>query len=213
MAIKPAIKFIMFIVVLTQLFQQNAYCAESHIFNEIRIAINSSLPKDWNVFSVEADVNPRIASTSPFRWSFSDDKCWLIKVFGPNMSGTKYYDKNGIFLGQRKISNESIFIWVGDDKFDPKLTLWNRIKNRFSIVPDKIPMKIFEYRGFTVYAKEGGITLPENEYLEKTSIPGTYKGEYLDFEKGRSWPTWAEDLKKKLEEHLLSKDKIDLPTK
>ncbi len=200
MVINQTTKFIMIIIiVVTQFFQVNAYCAESHIFNEIRNSINLSLPDSWKELSVKNDIHPR--------WSFSEDKCNLIKIFGPNMSGRKYYDKNGKFLGERRIYNESIFIWVGDKKFDPELTLFNRIKNRLSIVPEEIPEKIFEYQGYKVYAEEDIVVLPENEYLRESSIPGTYKGEYWDFEKGRSWPAWAGDLLKKLEEHFSSKDK------
>jgi hypothetical protein len=184
----------MIVFFVTQLFPSNAYCVENHIFNEILIAINSSLPDRWKELPVEYDIHPR--------WSFSEDKCCLIKMFGPNMSGRKYYDKNGMFLGERRIYNELISIWVGDESFDPELTLLNRIKNRLSIVPEEIPAKIFEYQGYKVYAGEGGITLPENEHLANSSFPGTYKSEHWAYDNGISWPTWADDLKKALEEHF-----------
>jgi len=190
-------KIIFIILFAAQLIPLNTYCAESEIFNKINLAINSSLPEKWNVLSVEYNIVPQ--------WSFSEDKCWLIKVFGPNMSGRKYYDENGRFIGEKKIYNESIFIWVGDEDFNPELSLLNRIKNCFSIVPQEIPIKIFEYSGFTIYAKEGLITLPDNEQFEKNLIQGTHSSKYWEFENRRSWSTWADDLENNLEEYFSAK--------
>jgi hypothetical protein len=183
-------KRIAIILFLAQLFAAEILFADDNTFDNITHAVECCLPTDWKVLSVERDTVPR--------WSFSEDKCWLIKVFGPKMSGRRYYNKNGQFIGERRIYNEAIFIWIGDQHFDPRLSFLNRIKNRLSIVPQEMPKKIFQYAGFKVYAKEDLVVLPNNEPLWRHGMPGEHFSGYWDFEAGRSWPTWADDLEREL---------------
>jgi hypothetical protein len=77
--------------------------AEDQALENIVKVIRSALPKDWKVLSVESGNIPD--------WSFSDDKCWIVKVYGTNMSGYKYFDENGDYVGERKIFNEAMSIF------------------------------------------------------------------------------------------------------
>ena len=112
--------------------------------NEIISTLKKSLPSNWQVHEVISDSKPR--------WSFSDDRCVLVKLYGTNMRGYKYYGKQGEYIGQKLIFNEAIMIWVGTDKFDPELSIVNRFMNIFKIVPKKFQMlflKLMDIR-FTV---------------------------------------------------------------
>lgn len=159
--------------------------------NEIISTLKKSLPSNWQVHEVISDSKPR--------WSFSDDRCVLVKLYGTNMRGYKYYGKQGEYIGQKLIFNEAIMIWVGTDKFDPELSIVNRFMNIFKIVPKKLPDVIFEADGYTVYGLEGTIVLPENDAAYKTSPKGTHRGVPLDFINGRSWISWKNDIQRSLE--------------
>lgn len=159
--------------------------------NEIISTLKKSLPSNWQVHEVISDSKPR--------WSFSDDRCVLVKLYGTSMRGYKYYGKQGEYIGQKLIFNEAIMIWVGADKFDPELSIVNRFLNIFKIVPKKIPTVIFEADGYTVYGLEGTIVLPENDAAYKTSPKGTHRGVPLDFINGRSWISWKNDIQRSLE--------------
>jgi hypothetical protein len=44
--------------------------------------------------------------------------------------------------------------------------------------------------------------LPENDQFRKNPMLGEHYSEYLEFEEGRSWTTWAGDLEKGLKQSL-----------
>lgn len=190
--IQIRLKISIFILFLLILFAGPPVSAEdSKFFDKISTAVQKSLPKGWAIFSIESNVLPR--------WSFSKDKCWLIKVYGPEMAGRKYFKKFGEeLLGEKKIFNESIYIWVGNENFNPKLSFLNRIINRLNISPERLPKEICKVKGYSVYAMEDHVTLPIHEEIARDGIKGWKYSEYLDFDIGRSWPTWQNDLKNAL---------------
>ena len=180
-------------IAIAMILLANASIASAIEQDEILSTLKKSLPSNWQVHEVISDSKPR--------WSFSDDRCVLVKLYGTNMRGYKYYGKQGEYIGQKLIFNEAIMIWVGTDKFDPELSIVNRFMNIFKIVPKKLPDVIFEADGYTVYGLEGTIVLPENDAAYKTSPKGTHRGVPLDFINGRSWMSWKEDIQRSLEKN------------
>lgn len=165
--------------------------AEDQIFDNIIQAITSALPKEWKVLSVEPNNTPD--------WSFSDDKCWIVKVYGPMMSGYKYFNEDGDYIGERKIFNEAILLWIAGHNFNPKLSWINRIKNRFNIAPKKLPKEISNINGYTIYGRSEFIVLPENIKLFKTSPEGTNSAMPIELP-NISWPEWYEELKENFQQ-------------
>jgi len=165
----------------------------SLIQDEIRI-ITSVMPAEWEVYKIDYNNKPY--------WSFSDDKCVRLQVYGPRMGGYDYYNIQGDekrHITRWYYTNESRSIWITPVDFSPNWTISNRIKNRFSKTPVPYPERIYSINGFTIYG-EGGfdVVLKQNEDKAKTSPPGTTRAEPVDVGKGGSWPTWIDDIKEGL---------------
>lgn len=153
--------------------------------------IISSMPDSWTVYAIKEQDSPY--------WSFSDDKCTRLQVYGPEMGGYDYYKiSNGakMYVSTDYFSNESRIFWVASNKFDPKWTLANAIKNRLNITPVKFPRKIWSTDDYIVYGEEEcAVVLRENEYKSKNTPEGANSGEPIVKAKGGSWPSWADDIK------------------
>lgn len=182
------------ITILLLHFSAILAAGEDTRIEEIIKILNESLPQKWQMQAIVPNHIPD--------WSFTKDKCILIKIFGPNMAGYKYFRKNGSYIGERRIFNEAIMVWIGDRNFDPKLSFINRIKNRFNIVPRKFPTKIYKTNEYTIYGREGLITLPENEAANKTSPAGTHLATPIEIENGRSWTMWEKDIQNNLKKNF-----------
>ena len=94
---------------------------------------------------------------------------FFIKFTALFYARNQYFNEDGDYIGERKIFNEAILLWIAGHSFNPKLSWINRIKNRFNIAPKKLPKEISNINGYTIYGRSEFIVLPENVKLFKTS--------------------------------------------
>jgi hypothetical protein len=183
-------KIILFLLLIVILSIEIVTASYHQTSDEIIEIISNSLPKDWKIFSINESVKPA--------WSFSDDRCKLLIVYGPKMSGYTYYDNKNHKIKSIRYKNEAKSIWIVPKNFDPKWTLKNRVKNRFRKTPVKYPNKIIKLNEVTVWGCESKIIKPEYLEISKKSPKGTKLAVGLETEDGGSWNTWIEDLRKNL---------------
>lgn len=185
-------KSIFILMLLSLHYFAGSAIAKDPELKEITKSLTEALPASWKILSVVPDVIPD--------WSFTDDKCTQIIVYGQSKSGYEYYGLSGNRIGERRIFNEAIMLWVGDKNFNPNTSTINRIKNKLNKVPKNLPELLYQIRGYSIYARTDTVVLPENETSFKTSPEGTNSAVPIDFEKGRTWPSWQEDMLRKLKE-------------
>lgn len=185
------------LLLVSYLLPHLAASNDSVSIQEVINAITVAMPAEWEIYKIDYNNKPY--------WSFSNDKCVLLVIYGPRMGGADYYHydvqerKRGDYIGRAYSTNESRSIWIAVEDFNPDWTISNRLKNRLSKTPVPYPEKISIINGLTIYG-EGrfNVVLKQNEDIANKSPPGANFAEPVRVEEGGSWPTWIEDIRKGL---------------
>ncbi len=173
----------------------NVFASNNSVsIQEVLNVINTVMPSEWKIHKIDYENKPY--------WSFSNDKCVLLEVYGQRMAGADHYDTRGekkVFITRRYVSNESRSIWITTENFNPDWTILNRLKNRLNKTPVPYPEKLAVINGLTIYGEDRfNVVLKKNEDIAKDSPPGANRAEPVKIENGGSWPTWIEDIRKGL---------------
>jgi hypothetical protein len=157
--------------------------------------LRNILPNDWKVLSVDSN-----AVIDWLYFSNTVEKCTKIIIYGPNMSGFRYIDKNKKIISENpKIFNESFEFFIVKSIINSNLyNLEKSFVSTFSPFPTNYPELIKNYKDGEIYGRKYSVVLKENESYFKNSPKGTFMAIPIGFEKMNSWPNCFNDLKKEL---------------